>query len=808
MRTLIRGLYDDVRQATRRIGREPRFATLAIVVLALGIGGNTVVFSVVNALLLRPFPYRDPGRLIEITSRTPPEGTWSPAVRVADFGYWRAHATAYEGLAAYGYAHVTLSGQSLPGFGGAERIVVCSATAGFLSVLQVDPVLGRFFTGAEDRPGGAAVMVLARGAWLRRFGGSPRVLGQTLTLNGTPRTIVGVLPTLRLPGTFSCDAWLPATYDMAANMQPGYDTWFTGDHVIGRLRRDVSRDAAQAELDVLVARLEQQLPREAKGWQVHVGRWGEDLAESEGPRLRLLSVSVATGLLLAVVNLAGLLLARAAAEAKTLAVQASLGATRTRLVRVTLAETVLIAVAGGLLGVLLAHWGVQLMAASTPPHLGLDTALRVDGTVLVFACGLTLLTGVACGLLPALHAGRADVATVLKGVFSASGRTSDRMLSGLVVLQVALALVLLVGGGLMLRSFLALQRVDIGFRPDGVLAFRLSLSGAAYERPASRAAFVEAILHRLRSLPGVDRAGATVPLPMSGEYSGGPFAIEGRPAPASWRDMSAQFCLATPQYVGAIGVRVVRGREFDAVDTAGAPAVLINEALAARFFGGTSPLGQRIVDAGTIVGVVGDIRHNGSASLPEPQIYLPFRSGAPESPWLVVHTTGDPSTLAEPVRQLISTLDRDVPVDHLQTMTRVVQASMADMRAATFVMGGFALFAVALSSLGLYGVLAYAVSRRQQEIGIRLALGATRERVLALVLSRGARLALKGTAIGVLVAMAAATRLESLLFETPPHDLTVFVAIPVTLLAVSLLASLLPALRATRVDPMVLLRRE
>jgi predicted permease len=806
---MIRGICEDVGHAARRIWRERRLAALAVVVLALGIGANTTVFSVINTLVLRPFPYHNADRLIEITSGTPPDSGWSASLRVADFGYWRQHATAYDSLAAYGYSRATLSGQRLPEPGDAERIVTCTATADFLRVLQVDPVLGRFFTAAEDLPGGAPVVVLPHGAWLRRFGGSPRVLGQTLTLDGTPRTIVGVLPVLRLPGTFSCDAWLPAAYDVAGNMQPGYDSWFTGDHVIGRLRTGLTRSAAQAELDVLVARLERQLPREAKGWQVHVGRWGEDLTESEGPRLRLLAAIVAVGLLLATVNLSGLLLARATAQARALAVQASLGATPARLARLTLAETVLIATVGGLLGVLLAHWGVQLMGAAAPPQLGLDTSLRVDGRVLAFACGLTLLTGVACGLLPALQASRADVSTVLMGARNVAGYSGHKLMSGLVVLQVALALVLLVCGGLVLRSFLALQHVDVGFRPDHVLAFHLSFSGTTYDQQESRATFVETLQHRLRGLPAVDLTAATDPLPMSGEYSGGPFAIEGRAVPAHWRDMSAQFCSATPHYFGAIGAPVLTGREFRDADSAGPAVVLVNRALALRFFGTTTAaIGQRLVDLGTIVGVVGDVRQNGSATAAEPVIYRPLERGALRSLWLVVRTTGEPSALAGTVRQVVSTLDRNVPVDHMQTMTRAVRDSVADRRTAAFVVTGFALFAVLLSSLGLYGSLAYAVSRREQEIGIRLALGATRENVFALVLSRGVLVALAGTAIGVPLALTAAARLEPLLFETSPHDQAVFIVIPVLLLTVSALASAVPAARAARVDPAILLKRE
>jgi len=803
-------LLQDVRHAGRALRKDRRFTAVAVLILALGIGGNTTVFSLVNALLLNPFPYPHAERLVEIVAGTD-NRSWSSTVRVADFAYWRQQATAYEAMAAYGYSRSNLTGQSAPGFDGPERIVTGTATDSFLRVLGVAPSLGRFFTAAEDRPGGPPAVVLSYGAWNRRFGGRRNVLGETLKLDGTVRTIVGVMPAnLRLPGMFTCEAWLPAAYDVAANMQPGYDTRYDGDHVVARLRNGVSPDRAQAELSLLVARLEQQLPRRTRNWQARVVPLGADLAEDNGGRLRLIALVVGTGLLLACANLAGLFLARGIARSREIAVRASLGAGRARLVREALTETLLIALGGGALGLALTAWAIRVVGAAAPPFMGLDSALRIDGTVLAFALGLSLLTGVAFGLVPAIQGSKADLTTVLKGSTSSRGRAraSSRTLSVLVVAEMSLALMLLVGGGLMARTLVGLTHVDTGIRPDGVLTFRVSLSGSKYESAPRRAEFLDSLLGRLRAIPGVAGAAAVSPLPMSREYSGSGFTIEGRPVPADWHDMAAQYCQASPHYFRTMGIPVALGREFADSDGATAPVVLVNTALARRFFPGENPVGHRLVRLGTIVGVVGDIRHNGPAAKPDPQIYYPFALGPPRSLSVAIRTPGNPLDMASLVRQQVRALDGDLPIDRLKPMTDVVSESIADVRLVTTVVGGFAAFALALAAIGVYGVMAYSVSRRQHEIGIRIALGASRRQVLSLVLSRSALLSTAGIAIGVPAALASARLMASILYGIGPNDPTVFIAVPTLLLLVALLASLLPARRAAGVDPLASLRAE
>jgi putative ABC transport system permease protein len=802
-------LVQDVRLSIRSLRRDWRLTGVALFVLALGIGGNTVVFGLANAILFNPYPYPQADRLVEITWRSPAGRRWDSTVRVADFGYWRDHAAAYESLAAYGWLQATFTGQSLPGFPGAERIVAGRVTEGFLRVLHVQPAAGRFFSPAEDRPGGPEVVVLSHRAWVQRFGGRREVLGETLTLDGVPRTIVGVMPaSLPLPGMFTCEVWLPAAFDVAGNMRVGYDTQFGGDHAIARLKPGVTVAGAQAELHVMVGAVERVLHRTPGAWKARVEPLRLDLGKSESAALRLIALVVGIALLLACANLAGLLLARGTARSHEWAIRVSLGAGRLRLVRQALTESLVLSLGGGVLGLALARWGVAAIGQAAPAYLGLDSALRLDGAVLLFTLGLTLATGIAFGLIPALHASRTQPAAVLKGA-GTGGRTGGpgRLLSILVVAEVSLALLLLVGGGLAARSVARLMAVDTGIRPANLLTLRISLAGAKYDDEARRLQFFGALLQRCRHIPGVTAAAAVNPLPMSREYQGNSFRIEDRPAPSNPRDMMAQFCQATAGYFRTVGAPVVLGSEFE--DANAQPGrVLVNEAFARAYFPGESPIGHALTRLGTIVGVVGDIRHNGPGEAAGPQIYFPLSSRAPRTLSLVLRTTQPPASLAGPVRREIRALDAEVPLERLKPMDDVVGEFVASQRVAAGLVGGFALFALALAAIGLYGVVAYSVSRRQREIGVRVALGATRREILALVLSRGARLALAGIAIGLPITIIAARLAASALYGLDPADLLVFTAVPLVLLAVSLVASFLPARAATRIDPLAAIRAE
>jgi putative ABC transport system permease protein len=802
-------MVHEFRQAGRSLRRNPRLTAVAILVLALGIGGNTTVFSLVNALLLNPFPYPHADRLVEIESRYQ-GGSWHPTVPVGDFADWREQSTSYEAMSAYGWARADLTGQSLPGFNGPESIVIGRATDAFLRVLGVTPALGRFFTADEDRPGGPPVVVLGYGAWVRRFGRAAEVLGQTVTLDDRVYTIIGVMPArLVLPGTFTCEVWLPAAYDFATNRQPGYNTRYDGDHVVARLEPDVPRDRAQAEMSVITGRLAREHPQRTAGWEARVGPLGRDLADEEGTRLHVLSLIVATGLLLVCANLAGLLLAKSGARSKEMAVRAALGASRGRLVRDAMLESVLLALCGGGIGLALAAWGIRAIGNTAPAYLGLDSALRIDLTVLAFAFGASMLTGVTFGLVPALQGSKLQLTTVLKGN-SGSSRAwpRGRILSAVVVGEVSLALLLLVGGGLMTRSLIGLMNVDTGLRPEGVLTFRVSLPGSRYDSEASRTAFFETLLGGLRAMPQVFSAAAVSPLPMSREYSSAGFAIEGRPAPANPREMMAQFCQASPGYFRTMGIPLLAGREFDESDGPAQPVVVINNALARRFFTNEDPVGQRISRLGTIVGVVGDVRHDGPAAEPGPQIYYPVTRRPARTLSIVLRATGDPLALVPAVWQQVRTLDADLPLDRLAPMAAVITGSMANERILTGLVGGFAVFALVLAAIGLYGIVAYSVSQRRQEIGVRLALGASPGDVRHLVLTQGAGLALVGILIGLPIALATVRLMASFLHRLSPYDPQVFAAVPMLLLVVALVASYVPARHATRIDPLDSLRSE
>jgi putative ABC transport system permease protein len=808
--TSLERLAQDVRHAGRTLRRDRFFTAVAILVLALGIGGNTTVFSLINALVLNPFPYPGADRLVEIKYRADGgSGSLLATVPLPDFAYWRTEIPAFESIGTYGWSRANLTGQSLPGFEEPEQIVTGTATEAFLRVLGVQPALGRFFMESEDRPGGPPVVVLSHGAWMRRFGGTRDVLGQTLTLNGRVHTIIGVMPArLPLPGSFTCEVWRAAAYDIATNMQPGYNTRYDGDHVVARLKPDVRLAQAQEQIDLVGGRIAHQRPDRKGRREAVLVRLGSDIARDEGNRLRLLGLIVGTGLLLACLNLAGLLLARNAARTKELAVRAALGAGRGRLVRYVLSETLLLGVCGGVLGAALAAWTIGLIGAAAPPFMGLDSAVRIDGTVLGFALGVSLLTGLVFGLVPALHGSKTEVTTALKGIRSSGhGLRRGRILSALVVAEVSLALLLLVGGALLTTSFVHLLRVDTGIRAEGLLTFRVSLAGPRYSAEAARSQFFGTLLDRLRAVPDITSAGAVNPLPMSREYSGGGFTIEGRPAPANWRDMATQYCQATPEYFRTMGIPVVLGREFAPSD-AGQPVVLINNALARRFFPGASPLGHRIARFGTIVGVVGDVRHNGPASEPGPQLYYPAASRPGRTMSIAVRTAGDPLTLAAVVRQQVHGLDADLPVDRLKPMTTVITEATADVRIITALVAGFAVFALALAAIGMYGVIAYSVSQRRHEIGIRFALGASRGSVVGLVLGRGALLAFTGIVIGVPLALAAVRLTAAFLFGVSPRDAAVFAAVPTLVLAVALFASYLPARATTKINPLDALRSE
>ncbi|MGE5359131.1 MAG: ABC transporter permease [Bacteroidales bacterium] len=795
-------LGQDVRYALRTVRRNPVFSATIVAVLALGIGGNTAIFSLSNALVLNPFPYPHSDRLVTIESRLG-AGDWTTAP-IGSFFAWQERSRAFDALAAYGWSRSNVAGDAAAGVDIPERLVGGRASASFLRVLGVAPALGRFFTADEDRPDEAPVVLLGYDLWQRRFAGRKDAVGRHLTLNGRAHTIIGVMPArLPLPGMFACEFWTPIAY---SRVHADTTVW-TGDTYVGRLKPGVTPAAAQAQLNAILRQREQQDGALARGRQARVRDIGAEVREQAEPAVRVLAAAVGLVLLLACINLAGLLLARGEARNREMAIRASLGASRRRLVRQMLTETVLLALAGGALGILVAAWGVQTLAAAAPPHLGLTAAVRMDGPVLAFALALSCVTGLLVGLIPALRGSRANLATTLKSASDAWGAAprGHRTLPLLVVTELALAIVLLCAGGLLMKSFVGLRRVDPGLRPDHVLTFELALNRPTYASPAAIRAFTQALLERLRAIPGVREAAAVDPLPMSRQYSGGGVEIDGHAADSS---QHAQYLRATAGYFHTMRIPVLLGREFSEADErVGLPGIVVNQEFVRVFLPNEDPLAHTIRGV-PIIGVVGNIRHNGPAQPPDPQVYAALAQRPVAAFGVAVRTVVEPTSVLRAVRAEVRSLDRNLPLYRVRTMEQVVSDAVAEARLTSTTVFGFAIFALALATIGIYGVIAYSVGQRAHEIGVRVALGASRGQVLSLVLRTTVWLALVGVAVGVPAALALSRFLGSQLVGVSPHDTTVLVGVPLLLVAVALAASYVPARRATRINPLDALRCE
>ena len=805
-------LWQDLRYGLRMLAKDPGFTVVAVLTLALGIGANTAIFSVVNALLLNPYPFPEPDRIMFVQARHISGKNHNTGYH--DFVDWRAQNVVFEEMA---IAPETLS-FTLTGQGEPQRITGGLTTFGFLRVLGVQPLLGRFFTADEDKPHAPLVAVLTYQAWQRRFAGSPKILGQTMTLDGSPYsgpfTIIGVLPaTFAFPGVRTCEFFASVQESpLNGRYQHQYG-------VVARLRPGVTVERAQADMTTITRRLAQEYPETNTGWGAVVMPIRQALAGQVKEPVLILAAAVAFVLLLACLNVAALLLARASGRAREVAVRASLGATRGRIVRQMLTESVLLALAGGGLGLAVAAWLMDVLRNAAPEDFSLDVIMRLNPAVLVFALVVSLLTGVLFGLAPAWFGSQTDLNTALKGdatpSFLRRGAGRGRFLSALVAAEMALSLVLLVGGGLLLRSFLVAIHVETGLRVEHVLTFALDLPGSRYSTRQRAATFYQELLDRLRAAPGADPAAATDTLPMTEVGYGGGFQIEGRPKPADWVSTLVNYNGSTPGYFRAMGIPLLRGRDFDDRDTgASSPVAIINDTLARQFFPHEDPIGHRFKDDyggqwRTIVGVVGSYKNLQPMNPPLPMVFRPLAQtsfGGEE--WVVVRTSGDPAKLAATARAAVRSLDRDLPITKLRTMRQVVADSLSEPRLMTSFVAGFALFALLLAVIGIYGITTYSVEQRMHEMGIRVALGASQNDVLGLVLRKGALLAGIGAAMGIPVALALSHVMGSFLYGISPRDLVVFGGVPVLLLAVALAATYLPARRAAKVDPMVALRYE
>jgi putative ABC transport system permease protein len=796
------GLISDIRHAVRTLAKSPGFTVVAVATLGLGIGANTALFSVVDAALLRPLPYADPGRLVYVRE-TQPELDDAPA-SAADYLDWAREVRSFSALGASRFEWLTLTGRGEP-----ERLQTEAVTANLLPLLGAATVRGGVFSAAEETPGADSSVILAEHVWKKL--GHPAV-GETLRLNGRPRGIAGVLPaTFDYPqGT---DLWVPLALTPAERANRATH----GIQVVGRLAGNATLATAQSEMDALEARLAKAHPDTNEGHGVRLVSLRDELFGRLRATLVVLLGAVAFVLLLACANLANLLLARNATRAREMAVRAALGAGRGRLVRQLLTESCLLAGAGALLALAVAAWGIALLEAWKPWQLGAGAVARLDGRVLAFTAHAALGTALLFGLVPALSLSSARLTDAL----ASSGRTTSGPGRGkaravLAIAQVAIALGLLIGAGLMVRSAERLGRVDPGFEATDVLTVRVTLPSSRYAADADLARFATDVVARLAALPGVTAAAAANSPPMYGESTSGNFEIEGRPDFPAGSAPLAMYRIATPGYLRAMGIPLKAGREFTGADRADSvPVAVVSEDMAKKFWPGESPLGKRVkIGWGSdtafreIVGVAGSVRGERLDRAPMAEIYMPFAQHPVAGLNLLVATALPEKSTLEPVRRAIWSLDPDLPVPKLVSVRELVTRSVARRAFSTRLLSAFGCVALLLASLGIYGVLSQLVSERRREIGIRLTLGAQRRDIFRLVAGRGARLTAVGIVLGVAGALVLTKALAALLYDVSPTDPATFGVLTAVMAAVSFAASALPARRATRVDPMVTLRSE
>jgi putative ABC transport system permease protein len=818
------GFRQDLRYAFRGLRQRPGFTLVAVLTLALGIGANTAIFSVVNGVLLRPLPYGRPERLAMIWGHRNQE----PLAELSVPEYWdlRERTHTFSGVAAFADGNINLTGTGTP-----ERIRAGYFTANTTALLGVAPAIGRGFTAEEDLSGGPSVVLLGDGLWRRRFGADPKVVGRVLTLDDTPTTVIGVMPPdFQLPTHYAGpprELWAPMQLDPAINR--GVRGWHFLE-VIGRLRDGVALDAASAETSSLMRGMLAAYPMEyTSEFDGSATAVRQTVVGDVRPALLVLLGAVALLLLIACANVAGLLLARSEARQREIALRTALGAGRSRLVRQLLTESLLLAATGGLFGLLLAVWGVQGLVLAAPPSVPRLDAVGIDLRVLGYTLGVTLLTGILFGLAPALHTVRGDLTGALTdgGRAGTTGRGRQRVRQALVTGQVAVALVLVTGAGLLVQSFLRLRQVDPGFVPERLLTARVELSPVRYQANDVRRRFYENLLERLRSIPGVRSAATARALPMTGKLEIGDwsFVLEGQaaspPLPSDWHP--ADWQVVSPGYFGAMGIPVLQGRDFAASDRLGAPgAMIVNRTLARQVWPDGDALGRRVLLGGggadsvwrTVVGIVGDVRHRGLTASPRPEMFLPYAQfpagtgNAPPSMQVVLRAARDPSALATGLAAAVAALDPDVPLSGVQTMETAMGSWAAERRLIMLLVSGFALVALVLGSVGIYGVMAHVVAQREREIGVRMALGALPGQILGLVVSQSAWLVGAGIVAGTAGALAVTRLLTGLLFQVRPTDPLTFIGTALVLVVAAAGATLVPALRAVRTDPAHALRSE
>jgi putative ABC transport system permease protein len=796
-------LWQDVRYGLRTLLRRPGFAAVAILTLALGIGANTAIFSVVNAVLLRPLPYKDAERLVAVYETTGGNHE-RDFISYPNLQDYREQSKSFEDFATFVPQSVNLTGMAEP-----DRVRGGFVNSGFFRIFGLQPALGRVFQAPEDEPGSARVAVVNYAAWQKRFGGDPKLLGRTLTLNGEPYTVVGIMPESFRFEQDEVEVWLPAQY------WPNYviKRSVPDANVMARLKPGVPLAAAQSEMQGIAARLAQVYPEDNRGRGITLVPLHELIVEDIKPALLVLLGAVGFILLITCANIANLLLARGAARQKEMAVRAALGAGRLRLLRQLLTETLLLSLCGGGLGLLLSLWGVDGLLALSPGPLPGAQNVRLDLNVLLFTLAISAATGLLFGIAPALQLSKPDLYHTLKEAGRSVGEGGGRQrLRGLfVVSQVALSLVLLVGAGLLINSFYRLLRVQPGFAPENLLTMEYRLPKNKYPKPEQQWEFHRQMVEHVRAVAGVQSAAIVRGLPFSGNGGAQTFTLPDRPAPAKGQEPKAMFNTAGVGYFETIGIPLVKGRTFNEHDAADTPPIIvINQTMARQYWPDADPIGQQVhfVDVNltaTVVGIVGDAKQYELNERPQPQIYDCYSQDPNIFGTLVVRTQVEPLSLAPAVKQAVWAVDREQPVWKVRTEEYLLNNNVAGRRFVLSLMLGFAGLALLLTALGLYGVMAYTVTQRTHEIGVRMALGAQPSDVLKLVLKQGLVLALVGIAAGLVGAFFVTRFLSTLLFGVSALDPLTFAAVA---LVVTLVACYIPARRATKVDPMIALRYE
>jgi putative ABC transport system permease protein len=810
---LFADLWQDLRYAMRTLVKNPAFTSIAVIAIALGIGANSAIFSVVNAVLLRPLPFKNPEQLVMVWENAThlgfPKNTPSPP----DFLDWQRQNTVFTGMAATAEQNFNLTGVGEP-----ERLDGRRVSANLFDLLGVPALLGRTFVPDDARPG-AHVVLLSQSLWQRRFGSDPSIIGRVITLNEESYTVIGVIPrSVNLPayGNWQDKLWVPIAFTNEEATE-------RGNHfldVIARMKPGIILKQAQAEMGTVAARLAKQYPRTNTRIGATVTPLHEEIVGDIKPALLILLGAVGFVLLIACANVANLLLARAAIREKEIALRLALGASRSRLTRQFLTESVLLAFLGAGLGLLLALAGVHVLKTFVPSMILQIQTINIDGTVLVFTASIALLTGIVFGFAPAMHALDSNLNDSLKegGRESGVSRKGNRLRGLLVIGEVAVSFILLIGAGLLINSFLHLRNLDPGFRTDHLLTMKIDLSEVKYPDGERRSVFFDEVLRRIRVLPGVESVAVAGNLPFTYNGDSASIAVEGipDPPPDQWPDVI--YRAVGPGYFSTMGIPLIRGRDFTDQDKADSKrVVVISEKTAQHYWPGQDPIGKRLKTGATtsnvpwreVIGVVKDVRQNDFIAQPKMQMYFNYRQLKDlAANALIVRTSVEPMSLATSVRNAIWAVDKDQPVADIETMNHIVSEAIARQRFSMLLLGIFAALALVLASVGIYGVMSYSVAQRTHEIGLRMALGARRADVLQMTVKQGLKLVSLGMVLGLIVAFLLTRVLASLLFGISATDPTTFIGISLVLLAVAILASYIPALRATKVDPIIALRAQ